>query len=59
MEKWGGGKLCIFLSKVGILVIHFLFLQRVGIACYADGCISYGRVCPSVLRHTLVLCREE
>ena len=24
------------------------FLQRVGIACYADGCISHGRVCLSV-----------
>ena len=23
------------------------FLQRVGIACYADGCISEGRVCLS------------
>ena len=37
------------------------FLQRVGY--YADGCISHGPVCLSVrlsvLRHTLVLCRDE
>ena len=45
------------ISKTAPIEIHHkkslklkppLFLQRVGIACYADGCISHGRVCVSV-----------
>ena len=29
-------------------IAELLVLQRVGIACYADGCTSCGLICPSV-----------
>ena len=40
-----------------------IFLQRVNIACYAEGCTSYSKsVRPSVrlsVRHTLALCQYD
>jgi len=54
------------LSRLDIGLRHS-FLQRVSIACYAEGCISYSKsvrpsvrpsVCPSV-RHMLALCQND
>ena len=40
---------CICMCCLPLLIVNNdYFLQRVGIACYADGCISYGRVRLSV-----------
>ena len=54
-----GKSLITFLSHLAHTPFTPLFLQRVGIACYAESCTSYDKSdCPSVrltARHTRVL----